>query len=180
VGRGLYALLTLLPMGVGAAYGAGSRRQSRSAWRFPGQFLAGVLALVVVAIAVVVALPGRVAPITGGVSELAYAGKLGLMIRGARPDLPVLLFVPDLPGGSELAATRDRLGALEQRFLVATMDRRGGGRSFGDLDPRTAQDRMEVERYADLLGKLKPAFIHHSESKRHLEQKILKFFSYEI
>jgi proline iminopeptidase len=135
VGRGLYALLTLLPMGVGAAYGAGSRRQSRSAWRFVGQFLAAVFTLVVVATGVVVALPGRVAPITGGVSELAYAGKLGLMIRGARPNLPVLLFVPDLPGGSELAAMRDRLGALEQRFLVATLDRRGGGRSFGDLDP---------------------------------------------
>jgi proline iminopeptidase len=135
VGRGFYALITLLPIGVGAAYGAGSTRRSRSAWRFVGQFFAGVLALVVVAIAVVVALPGRVAPITGGVSELAYAGKLGLMLRGARPGLPVLLFVPDLPGGSELAAMRDRLGALEQRFLVVTMDRRGGGRSFGDLDP---------------------------------------------
>ena len=35
--------------------------------------------------------------------------------------------------------------------------------SFGHLDPRTAQDRMEVERYADLLGKLKPLFIHHPE-----------------
>ena len=34
---------------------------------------------------------------------------------------------------------------------------------FGDLDPRTAQDRMEVESYADLLGKLKPGFIHHPE-----------------
>jgi proline iminopeptidase len=135
VGRGFVALITLLPMAVGAAYGAGSTRRSRSAWRFAGQFLAGLFALVVVAIAVAVALPGRVAPITGGVSELAYAGKLGLMIRGARPNLPVLLFVPDLPGGSELAAVRGRLGALEQRFLVATMDRRGGGRSFGDLDP---------------------------------------------
>jgi proline iminopeptidase len=90
---------------------------------------------VVLAIAVVVALPGRAAPIKGGVSELAYAGKLGLMIRGARTGLPVLLFVPGSPGGSELRAMRDRLGALEQRFLVATMDRRGGGRSFGALDP---------------------------------------------
>jgi proline iminopeptidase len=135
VGRGFAALITLLPMGVGAAYGAGSRRRSRSGWRFVGRFVAGVFALVVVAIAGAVALPGRVAPIIGGVSELAYAGKLGLMIRGARPDLPVLLFVPDLPGGSELAAMRDRLGALEQRFLVVTLDRRGGGRSFGDLDP---------------------------------------------
>jgi hypothetical protein len=40
--------------------------------------------------------------------------------------------------------------------------------AFGDLDPRTAQDHMEVERYADLLGELKPAFIHHPESKYHL------------
>ena len=28
---------------------------------------------------------------------------------------------------------------------------------------------MEVGRYADLLGKLKPAFIHHPELKRHLK-----------
>ena len=40
---------------------------------------------------------------------------------------------------------------------------------FGDLDPRTAQGSMDVERYAALLGKLKPAFIHHPESKRHLQ-----------
>ena len=39
--------------------------------------------------------------------------------------------------------------------------------AFGDLVPRTAQDRIELERYADLLGKLKPGFIHHLESKRH-------------
>ena len=41
--------------------------------------------------------------------------------------------------------------------------------AFGDLDPRTAQHNMEVEHYASLLGKLKPAFIHHPESKRHLQ-----------
>ena len=28
---------------------------------------------------------------------------------------------------------------------------------------------MDVESYAELLGKLKPAFIHHPESKRHLQ-----------
>ena len=33
--------------------------------------------------------------------------------------------------------------------------------AFGDFDPRIAQDGMDVESYADLLGKLKPAFIHH-------------------
>ncbi|GIF17598.1 pimeloyl-ACP methyl ester carboxylesterase [Actinoplanes tereljensis] len=135
VGRGLYALLALLPMAVGAAYGAGSRRRSRSAWRFVGRFVAGVFALVVLVTGVAVVLPGRVAPIPGGISEMAYAGKIGLMIRGARATAPVLLFVPGAPGGSELAAMRQRLGVLEQTFVVVTMDRRGGGRSFGALDP---------------------------------------------
>lgn len=40
--------------------------------------------------------------------------------------------------------------------------------AFGGIDPRTAQRNMEVERYASLLAKLKPAFIHNPESKRHL------------
>ena len=34
---------------------------------------------------------------------------------------------------------------------------------------------MEVGRYADLLGKLKPAFIHHPESKRHLQNVLDEF-----
>ena len=41
--------------------------------------------------------------------------------------------------------------------------------TFGSLDPRTAQDSTDVEAYAALLGKMKPAFIHHPESKRHLQ-----------
>jgi hypothetical protein len=47
--------------------------------------------------------------------------------------------------------------------------------AFGGLDPRTAQSSIEVAHYADLLGKLKPSFIHHSEAKRHL-QNILEDF----
>jgi len=38
--------------------------------------------------------------------------------------------------------------------------------AFGERDPRTAQNHMGVEQYAALLGKLKPSFIHHPESKR--------------
>lgn len=37
--------------------------------------------------------------------------------------------------------------------------------AFGGLDPRTAQDRMPVENYAAVLGKAKPAFIHHPRCK---------------
>ena len=66
----------------------------------------------------------------------------------------------------------------------STLDFVGFARSmiedaFGGLDPRTAQDHMEVERYADLLGNLKPTFIHHPESKRHL-QTILEDFGCEL
>lgn len=41
-------------------------------------------------------------------------------------------------------------------------------RAFAPLDPRTAQHEMPVEAYAQLLTKLKPSFIHHPESKRHI------------
>jgi hypothetical protein len=39
---------------------------------------------------------------------------------------------------------------------------------FGGLEPETAQHAMPVEGYAELLGRLKPQFIHHPESKRHV------------
>jgi hypothetical protein len=41
--------------------------------------------------------------------------------------------------------------------------------AFGSLDPRTAQNSMPVEDYAAILAKLKPYFIHHPDSKRHLQ-----------
>ena len=40
--------------------------------------------------------------------------------------------------------------------------------AFGGRDPETAQYDMDVATYAEILGRLKPAFIHHPESKRHL------------
>lgn len=41
--------------------------------------------------------------------------------------------------------------------------------AFEGLDPETAQYQLSVEEYAEILGKLKPAFIHHPESKRHIQ-----------
>jgi hypothetical protein len=40
--------------------------------------------------------------------------------------------------------------------------------AFGGLDPETAHYDMDVKTYAATLARLKPAFIHHPESKRHL------------
>lgn len=40
--------------------------------------------------------------------------------------------------------------------------------AFDGRDPETAQFEMDVHEYAHVLGDLKPAFIHHPESKTHL------------
>ncbi len=46
--------------------------------------------------------------------------------------------------------------------------------AFAPLDPLIAQHEMPVERYAEILGKLKPAFIHHPDSKRHIQELLLE------
>jgi hypothetical protein len=40
--------------------------------------------------------------------------------------------------------------------------------AFHPLDPELAQYDLPVERYAQILGELKPRFIHHPKSKEHL------------
>src|SRR6185295_1094661 len=40
--------------------------------------------------------------------------------------------------------------------------------AFAPLDPELAQHELSVERFAEILGELKPRFIHHAESKRHV------------
>lgn len=42
--------------------------------------------------------------------------------------------------------------------------------AFGTLYPPTAQHHLPVEQYAAILGKLKPRFIHHPESKAHIQK----------
>lgn len=41
--------------------------------------------------------------------------------------------------------------------------------AFAPHDPEKAQYHMSVEAYAEILGKLKPQFIHHPDSKIHLQ-----------
>jgi hypothetical protein len=40
--------------------------------------------------------------------------------------------------------------------------------AFAPLDPELAQHSLSVEQYAEILGQLKPKFIHHEDSKRHI------------
>lgn len=154
-GRGFHALMSLLPMVLGAAVGAGVVRR-----RTPGRLAesppwaralkasgTGLLALSLLALTAGLARPATTDPIAGpddeplpgSVAELTTlevdGHDLGLLIRGASTDNPVLLFLAGGPGGSELGAMRRHLPALEEHFTVATWDQRGSGTSYPALDP---------------------------------------------
>jgi len=47
--------------------------------------------------------------------------------------------------------------------------------AFKGADPEMAQYSMPVDSYAAILTELKPKFIHHSESKRHLQEILGEF-----
>ncbi len=163
-GRGFHALLTLLPMALGAAVGAGvarSRAGGRGATshrpaRALGRTGTVIATVALVALTAGLARPATTAPITtsdgqpvpGSVAELTTVDveghELGLMIRGASTGNPVILFLAGGPGGSELGAMRRHLPELEKHFTVVTWDQRGAGTSYDELDPT---DNVSLDGY---------------------------------
>lgn len=51
--------------------------------------------------------------------------------------------------------------------------------AFAPFEPETAQFHMPVEKYAEILQKLKPEFIHHPESKKHM-RAVLKDYGCDL
>ncbi|WP_229076425.1 alpha/beta fold hydrolase [Actinoplanes sp. DH11] len=127
--RGVHWLTALVPLLLGVV--AARSFRARTWHRWPALAL---LAALLVAFAV----PARTTPVPGGVAAMARVDGLTVMIRGARPDLPVLLFVPGTPGGSETGAVREHLAGLERHFIVATMDRRAFPGPSVSLDSEVA------------------------------------------
>jgi len=70
------------------------------------------------------------------------------------------LYAGDLYVYSPTRATREFASFAREMIAEA----------FGDGDPETVQDRMEVENYADVLKDLKPKFIHHPRSKEYVQR----------
>lgn len=158
VGRGFHGLLSLFPLLLGAALGAGVARQltevlaglssGRDRIGTSGRRSVAVLAsLALAALVAGLARPTSTAAIIGAdgkeipgsVTELTTVEVNGhdltLMIRGRSVDNPVLLFLAGGPGGSELGAMRRHLEELEAHFTVVTWDQRGTGTSYHELDP---------------------------------------------
>ncbi|WP_430784357.1 alpha/beta fold hydrolase [Actinoplanes sp. G11-F43] len=155
-GRVLHGFLSVVPMAAGAAWA--HRRPARTRFRrFAGRALTGSATALTLALAVAATVPARTAPIPGGVAELTSVGGLGVMIRGRSPDLPVLLYVPGPPGGSDTGMMRTRLSGLEEHFVVATLDRRGGGASYPALGGRLTLD-SEVADIVAVTDRLRQRF----------------------
>lgn len=153
VGRGFHAMISILPVALGAAFGAGvARRRDRLSWsrgcaRYLGRSIAILATVGLVAFTVVLARPASTEPIAshdgtplaGSIAELGtveVGGRsLGMMIRGHSTGNPVVLYLAGGPGVSERGAMRNRLSELEKYFTVATWDQRGTGTSYPALDP---------------------------------------------
>jgi pimeloyl-ACP methyl ester carboxylesterase len=169
LGRGLHALIAVVPMAIGAVYGvelaARLGRDATTTMGLLGWILAGILTLGLLALSVVIASPASTAPILGAdgepppgsIAELTTTRIGGhdqaLMIRGRSTDNPVLLYLNGGPGGTDIGAIRRDVG-LEQDFVVVTWEQRGSGKSYSALDPaetltldQMVADTVELTNY---------------------------------
>lgn len=148
VGRGLHALLALLPMAVGVGLGRAlvERRRPRPAT------LVGAVA--VIGLTLLVAWPASTPqvsdaagqPVPGSIAELVGVPINGIeqsiSVRGADPDAPVILYLSGGPGQSDLGYGRVLLEPLTRDFVVVIWDQRGNGRSYPAIEP-TAEMTLE-------------------------------------
>jgi proline iminopeptidase len=141
-GRGFHALIVVLPMAVGAAYGVRLGRGQRR----PGAATT-VGFLVVLGVTVLLVRPATTPPILDRVGQ-PVAGSIATLesveiggrdhwisIRGHDTDAPVLLFLTGGPGGSHLGWNRPFFRDLEQDMVVVQWDQRGTGKSYAGLEP---------------------------------------------
>ncbi len=171
VGRGFDGLVLLAPMVVGALWGAALRRRagrpSAAAHAtgvgvgvrrvLLGLATAAVLLLVVALVRPSSTLAGRRSPTeprwpgaSRSSSPFRSAGvEQSIMLRGARADAPVLLFLEGGPGGTAVGSMRASGEPLERSFVVATWDQRGTGRSAGALEDADSITARAVGRRHD-------------------------------
>jgi proline iminopeptidase len=165
VGRGVDAVLMVMPLLVGIGYGlVVAHRHSLTPGRPPGphRVWLGRLGLTLGTLAVLALIAGLVrpastegityagGPLPGSIAELVDIRVGGheqaVMLRGRSVASPVLLFLEGGPGGTALGRVRNAGEDLEDEFVVATWDQRGTGKSYDALEPT---DTLTVESMVD-------------------------------
>lgn len=168
-GRLAHAILVLAPMILGVMVGVWlAARLGKSAapmMGIAGWLITTLLTIALAVVALSIARPASTAAIldqdgerlAGSVAELinipVNGNNQALMLRGRSSENPVLLYLAGGPGGTDLGAMRLDV-ALEERFVVATWDQRGAGKSYAALDPsetltldQVIADTVEVVNY---------------------------------
>ena len=170
-GRGVDAVLIVLPMMVGASYGAALARRRRPDDAKPRRHLVRRTGLGIATVAVLALLAGLLRPastapivgaegnrVPGSIAELVDVPVGGhdqsIMLRGVSAEAPVLLFLEGGPGGTGIGRIRNSGEDLEKSFVVATWDQRGTGKSYDALEPtatltldQMVQDTLAVTTY---------------------------------
>lgn len=172
-GRGIDALLLLLPLAVGTGWGVwwARGRERRAAGQERPRRIAGTAGLVLASIVVTALVAGLLRPastaliktdggkvLPGSIAELVDVPIGGhdqaIMLRGVSTAAPILLFLEGGPGGTAIGRIRNSGEALERDFIVAVWDQRGAGKSYDALEPTETltlesmvDDTVEVTRY---------------------------------
>ncbi len=170
LGRGLYGLVGLLPMLIGASWGVlVARSLSDQAWRptsWLGWLPTALAALFLIGLTVLIVQPASAQPVLaedgrpapGSIAELTTV-RLGgqdqtIMVRGRSADAPVLLYLSGGPGQSDLPYTRIFFDGLAQDMVVVSWDQRGTGKSYAALGPtskltleQAVSDTIELTEY---------------------------------
>ncbi len=151
-GRGVDAVLILVPMVVGASYGAALARRRLPDDAKPGRHLVRRTGLGIATVAVLALLAGLLRPastapivdadgkaVPGSIAQLVDVPIRGhdqsILLRAVSAEAPVLLFLEGGPGGTGIGRIRNSGEDLEQSFVVATWDQRGTGKSYDALEP---------------------------------------------
>jgi proline iminopeptidase len=171
LGRGLYGLIGILPMILGAYLGLVIGNQMVATTPSTGNavvrwFPTVLASLILVALAIWIAFPARTPAIlgtdgkllAGSIAELTTV-KLGgqdqaIMIRAYNPNKPVLLYLNGGPGQSGLAYSRVMLEDLSRDFVIVDWDQRGTGKSYAAFEPsetltleQAINDTIELAKY---------------------------------
>lgn len=157
LGRVVPWLLAVVPMALGAAWGA-RRLALRRRWAL----IAASVALAVLSCWLLVPPAAARVEAPGGFAELVEVELGGhrqwIQLRGTDRSNPVVLYLSGGPGQSDQAFSRVLLEPLLNQITLVSWDQRGTGKSYPDFDPASMTPQRAVADVVDLAAYLSRRF----------------------